>query len=304
MTNPEASIDTMTTPSDPHFFGVIALECTHDARIQREALQQADAAALAELLGRDLGALVPAVRDLDLAMAAVHFDPAEVLRPGWPLHARLNELRQRAPQHAQGPRVIALGADAQGDVPEMLRADVAMRDGVLRVLPFVLGGDADIVANVSQALEDNLLDLGMAKADTALHAQDTFVAKIEHARYLTVYDLAAMTGLQYRNQGLEHVWDLLETTLLAPDADAWLDMSPEPLVRYSGREARMALFTPAAWRARYAAGRDGDDCARIERGYGYFEGRQRQVASILQAHGVPVMFVHCDDAAHAREVLE
>lgn len=293
----------MTTLSDPHFFGVMALECTHDARIQHDALQQNDAAALAGLLGRDLGALVPAVRELDLAVAAVHFDPAEVLRPGWPLHTRLNELRQRAPQHAQGPRVIALGADARSDVPEMLRADGAMRDGVLRVVPFVLGGDADIVASVSHALEDNLLDLGMAKADTALHAQENFGAKIEHARYLTVYDMAAMTGLQYRNQGLDHVWDLLQATLLAPDTDAWLDMPPEPLVRYSVREARMAMFTPAAWRARYAVDRAGDDTARLERGYAYFEARQRQVASILQAHGVPVMFVHCDDATHARDVL-
>lgn len=282
----------------------MALECTHDARIRDDALRPADAAALAELLGRDLGALVPAVRELDLAVAAVHFDPAEVLRPGWPLHMRLNDLRLRAPQHAQGSRVIALGADANGEIPAMLHPDPAMRDGLLRVLPFVLGGDADIVANVGQKLEDNLLDLGMAKADTALHVQDAFGAKIEHARYLTVYDLAAMTGLQYRNQGLERVWALLETALLTPDAEAWLDALPEPLVRYASREARMALFTPNAWRARYAAGKYGDDCARLERGYEYFEARQRQLASILQAHGVSVVFVHCDDSSYARAVLE
>ncbi len=294
----------MTSLPDPHFFGVMALECQHDARIRYEALRSADAATLADLLGRDLGALVPAVRNLDLAIAAIHFDPAEVLRLEWPLHAHLNDLRLRAPQHAQEPRMIALGADANGDVPDMFRADAAMRDGSLRVLPFVLGGDAKIVADVSQALEDNLLDLGMAKADIALHAQDTFGTRIEHARYLTVYDLAAMTGLQYRNQRLEHAWELLETALLTPGAEAWLDALPEPLARYVGREARMALFTPHAWRARYAGGQGRDDGARLERGYEYFEARQRQVASILQAHGVPVMFVHCDDAVHAREALE
>lgn len=293
----------MTSLSDPHFFGVMALECTHAAHIQRDALQQADAATFANLLGRDLAALVPAVRDLDLVVAAVHFDPAEVLRPDWPLHTRLHDLRLHAPRHAQGPRVIALGADAHGHIPDLLRADPAMRDGMLRVLPFVLGGGADVVANASQAFEDNLLDLGMAKADTALHLQDAFGAKIEHVRYLTVYDLAAMTGLQYRNQGLEHTWALLETALLAPDAEAWLDALPEPLVRYAGREARMALFTPNAWRARYAAERVGDDRARLERGYEYFEARQRQVASVLQAHGVTVVFVHCDDAEHPRDIL-
>ncbi|MEJ7745432.1 MAG: hypothetical protein WKF61_01510 [Luteimonas sp.] len=293
----------MTTSSDTRFAGVIALECAPGTRIQRDALGQEQAASLAELLGRDLALLVPGVRDLDLVLAAIHYDPAEALRPGWPLHGMLDELRSRAPGRMQGPRVIALGADARGDVPAMFAADEAMRDGQLRVLPFVLDGEAAAVAAVNATLEDNLLDLGMARADTALHAQQAFGAKIEHARYLTVYDLAAMTGLQYRNQGLEHAWHLLESALLVPDAEAWLDALPEPLVRYANGEARMALFTPHAWRARYAAGLPDDDARKLERGYEYFEARQRQLASILQAHGVPVTFVHCDEAADARAAL-
>lgn len=294
----------ITELSDNRILGVIALECAPGSQIDHAALSQADAGTLAGLLGRDLAALAPGVRALDLACCAIHYDPAEVLRPGWPVHATLDQLQLHAPKRLQGPRVIGFGANADGEVPAMLRADAAMRDGQLRVLPFLLHGDAESVAVVNGMLEDNLLDLGMLKADTALHAQQTFGAKIEHARYLTLFDLAAMTALQYQNQGLEHLWHLLEAVLLAPDNEAWLDALPEPLVHYVAREARMALFTPDAWRARYAAALSDDDGARLERGYAYFEARQRQLASILQAHGVPVMFVHCDELSDARAALD
>lgn len=293
----------MTNLSDNRILGVIALECAPGSRIERDALGQADAGILAQLLGRDLGLLVPDVHELDLAFSAIHYDPAELLRPGWPLHDTLDELRLRAPKRMDGPRVIVFGAGPDGEVPAIFRADDAMRDGQLRVLPFLLGGDAEAVAVVNQRLEEILLDLGMVKADTALHAQEAFGARIEHARYLTVYDLAAMIGLQYRNQGLEHIWHLLEAVLLAPDSEEWLDALPEPLVRYADREARMALFTPNAWRARYATGLSDDDSVKLERGYEYFEARQRQLASILQAHGVPVTFVHCDERSDARTAL-
>ena len=48
-----------------------------------------------------------------------------------------------------------------------------------------------------------------------------------------------------------------------------------------------------AWRTRNAANES--DCARLERGFAYFQARQRQFAAVLDAHGVPVQFVHCVD---------
>src|SRR5690606_40467220 len=92
----------------------------------------------------------------------------------------------------QGPRVVAFGADASGDIPLPLQADPALTGGGLRVLPFILAGSADVLAVVSGALEEQLLPQGMASADTALLAQDGFQARIEHARYLSAHDLAAM----------------------------------------------------------------------------------------------------------------
>lgn len=278
-----------------HVAGVLALELAPGSEITRDALQQADAGTLASLLGRDLGALVEGVRALDLVFAAAHFDPAEVLRPGWPLHKRLEELRQRAPQAGQGPRIIAFGADAEGRLPQPFVCEDELRGGQLRVLPFLFTGEAAAAQPVAARMEQILLDLGMAKADTALHAQESFGARIEHARYLTVHDLAAMTALQYRNQGLEPLWTVIETALLRPGDTAELDQLPEPLLRYADGEARIALFSPDAWRKRHA-GLVGDDPEKLAHLHGLYEARQRQYAAVLRAHGIDAVFAHCEAA--------
>ncbi|GHC12192.1 hypothetical protein [Thermomonas carbonis] len=280
------------TPAEPAIFrGVIALELRDGAPPQHAALVAGAAGDLVAMLGRDLAALVPGVRDCDLALLTAHFDPAEALRPGWPLHRRASELLQRAPGQAQSARMIGFGADAAGTVPMPLQCDPDLHGGGLRILPFVLHGDA--ARQTGDALEDVLLDRGMAAADTALALQDGLGAQVEHARYLSLHDLAAMIALQYRNSGLDALWPLLETALLQPDAEAWLDASPEPLARYGDGEVRIAMLDPAAWRSRNAAGES--DCARLERGFEYFQARQRQFAAVLAAHGVPVQFVHCAD---------
>src|SRR5690606_2558340 len=159
--------------------------------------------------------------------------------------------------------------------------------GPLRLLPFVLLGADAVLEEVGEAFERDLVETGMAGADTALLAQELFGVQVEHARYLTLADLVAMTALQYEHAGLAPLWPLLEAALLAPSHEEWLDAPPEPLAHYADGEARIALFSPAAWRERYAADA-GDDDARLERGFAHFQARQRQFAAVLGAHGVPV----------------
>ncbi|UNT98579.1 hypothetical protein [Xanthomonas translucens] len=281
--------------------GVIALELSAGHPPAHAALPHALAAELAEKVGRDLAQLVPAVRELELSLAGAHFDPAEVLRPGWPMHRRLDELRARAPGRDAGPRLLAFGADADGTVPLPFQADTALLGGALRVVPFLLSGPAETLQPVAAALEDLLLAQGMAQPDTALLAQQAFGAQIEHARYLTVNDLAAMMSMQYDNQGLAPLWPLIETALLAPEQEEWLASPPEPLLRYRDGEVRMALFDPAGWCAYYA--HDRQDCERLQRVYEHYLARQRQLAAVLEAHGMPVLYVHCEAGQDARQAL-
>ncbi|HMT38856.1 MAG TPA: hypothetical protein PKD02_09225 [Thermomonas sp.] len=281
----------MPSTPEPIFHGVIALELRDGQPPREAALAVARAGDVAELLGRDLVALAPAAAGCDLALLGAHFDPAEALRPGWPLHRRVQELLQRAPGRGQGARAIGFGADAAGEVPLPLHCDPALAGGGLRVLPFVLQGEG--VEAVAAVLEAELLDRGMASPGLALALQDGLGASIEHARLLSLHDLLAMTALQYENAGLAPLWTLLEAALLEPDAEAWLDRAPEPLARYGDGEVRIALMDPVAWHARNAPAEA--DAARLERGFALFQARQRQFAAVLGAHGIDVNFVHCAD---------
>lgn len=290
------------TNPEMNALGVVALELAGGEQPRKAALSSEQAGELAALVGRDLAKLVPQASGLDLVLAAAHFDPAEALRPGWPLHRRLEELQMRAPGRNQGPRLLAFGADANGEVPLPLQADATLTGGGLRLLPFVLAGDdATLLRETRDALEEVLLANGMAQPDTALLAQNAFGARIEHARYFTVNDLAAMMAMQYDNQGLAALWPLLETALFATAEEHWLDTAPEPLLRYANGEARMALFDPAGWCAHY--GRDRNDGERLQRIYEQFLMRQRQMAAVLEAHGIEVLYVHVEAGQDAKVLL-
>ncbi len=287
---------------DMNALGVLALELAGGQQPRKAALSSDQAGELAALVGRDLAKLVPQVSGLDLVFAAAHFDPAEVLRPGLPIHRRLEELQARAPGRNQGPRLLAFGADASGEVPLPLQADTGLVGGGLRVVPFVLTGtDTGLLQEARDALEEVLLANGMAQPDTALLAQTGFAAQIEHARYFTFNDLAAMMAMQYDNQGLADLWPLLETAMFAPGQEQWLEAPPEPLLRYVGGEVRMALFDPAGWCAHY--GHERNACDRLQRVYEQYLMRQRQMAAVLEAHGIDVLYVHVHAGQDAKAML-
>jgi hypothetical protein len=282
---------------DLHLLGALALELAPGSGAQRESLDHDGAGALAARMAEDLAGFAPDAGSLQLVTVGAHYDAVELLRPGWPLHRELDQLAARAPGDARA-RVIAFGAHA-GTLPGALSPQGEHAGGPLRLVPFVLGGEPGATARVGEVFERDLMERGMAGAATALLAQDSFGLRVEHARYLTLHDLAAMMAMQYDHAGLAPLWPVLEAALLAPATEEWIDTGQEPVVHYADREARIALFTPQAWRARYAAGQANDseeDGKRLERGFGLFQARQRQYAAVLQAHGVPVTFVHCDQA--------
>ncbi|MBB1473175.1 MULTISPECIES: hypothetical protein [unclassified Luteimonas] len=285
--------------------GALALELAYGAGVAHDSVAQEQAGKLAALVAADLAAFAPDAALLDCTLVAAHYDPVELLRPGWPLHQELWQLAARAPRAAGGgARVIAFGHHA-GQLPGALSPSADFGGGPLRLLPFVLDGDPAVVARVAARCEADLMEEGMAGAATALAMQEAFGLRVEHARYLTVHDLCAMTALQYGHAGLEPLWPLLETALLSPAREAWLDAPPEPLLRYADGEVRMALLSPDAWRARYATGAveaadEADDVrhARLARGFAHFEARQRQFASVLRAHGITVSFAHASGDPH------
>ncbi|GAB2499172.1 hypothetical protein [Arenimonas alkanexedens] len=280
--------------------GALAVELSPGTTAARTALSPDEAGALAALVARDLDKLVPGVAALDLGLVAALFDPVELLRPGYPLHAELERLVARAPG-AAGGRVIGFGTGAEG-LPIPLRPAPEHAQGPLRLLPLLVRGDPGAVADVGERMEQVLLDTGMASADTALLAQDGFQATIEHVRLLTLNDLAAMMAMQYDHAGVGPLWLLLEAALLAPDREQWLDAPPEPLARYASGEVRIAMLDADAW-AEGGFAPTGADADRLVRAFERFQARQRQFAAVLEAHGIPVTFDHCPAGQDPRAVL-
>jgi hypothetical protein len=286
--------------------GALALELKPGTGMQRAVLDQDAAGELAGLVARDLSRFDDRSVELDLGLLGAAFDPVELLRPGWPLHRELRRMVAQAPG-AGLPRVIAF-ADREGRLPDNLQPQSEFGEGVLRLVPWLLRGPRAQTETVAAAFEGEapgtgLLETGMAGADTALCAQAAFGAQIEHARYLTVHDLAALIAMQYEHAGLGSVWPLIETALLAPDEEHWLDAPPEPLVRLAAGEARIALFDDEGWMASgFAPGGDRDE-ARLGRDFDRFQMRQRQLAALLQAHGLGVRFDHCSAGRDPRQVL-
>ncbi|MBS0456810.1 MAG: hypothetical protein JSS44_05715 [Proteobacteria bacterium] len=303
------------------FLGALALELRPGAHAERDALETAAAGQLAGQVAHDLHQLVPAVADFDLALLAAHYDPVELLRPGWPLHAAIAALVERAPGLSPRPsspdaqreapmaasRILAFGA-RDGVLPAAVPAPESdYAQGALRLVPFLLRGAADAgqrMAEVASALEETLFDRGMVGAATALYAQEAFAAPLEHARYASIHDLAVLMAMQYEHAGLTALWPLIETALLAPGAESWLDAAPEPLARYAHGEVRIALLDADGWRAGgFAPAALGADAGKLERAFAQFEARQRQFAAILGAHAIAVRFDHCPPASDPRATL-
>lgn len=265
-----------------HCFGALALEVAAPPAL--DALDREQAEALAGHVAIDLQRMLPGVPRLDLAMVAAHFDPTELLRPRWPLHAALSDLAQRAPGQGRG-RVIAFGA-VDGRLPApVLQPDAALAGGPLRLLPFALLGEPAIVSEVGEAMESRLLETGMAGAATALFAQQAFGGKLEHARYLSLHDLCAMTAMQYEHAGLAALWPLIEVALLAPESALVVDQPPEPRMRIDAGVVRIEHPDLARWREQGRAPVGADETAAA-RAHARFGQRIAQFRAVLEAHGI------------------
>lgn len=266
-------------------FGVVALELVPGAEPARLQLQREAAARCADGVANDLARLLPAAAALDLSLAGALLDPAEVLRPGWPVHDALHTMARRAPG-APGGRVLAFGA-GDGRMPDpALEPATALAGGPLRLLPWQLSGPAAELATAAARLEELLLERGMVEAATALALQEAFGVALEHVRLATLHDLLALTAMQYRHAALEGTWDVVETALLRPGEACFRAADGPPLL---WREGQVALGTlaQAAWQAAGLAPAGGD----AARAFAYWRMRERQLRAVLEAHGLRVIEV-------------
>ena len=257
---------------------VLALELSPGEPPQRLTLTRDEAAELAALVADDLHALVPGVAQARLTLSGALFDAVELLRPGFPVWATLDELARRVPR-GQLENVVAFG-HYQGRMPaQPLEPDPAYADGPMRFLPLSLLAAEELAGALSERLEVELVGRGEAGARTADWLMRTLGVRLEHARYLSRNDLLALTCVQYEHVNLAALWQLLEAALLTPYRPETALSARGLALRYA--DGKVWMQSPAQW----LAAQDGDTAERSHAFAGaVFE--LRQYAALLQAHGL------------------
>ncbi|MET0330673.1 MAG: hypothetical protein ABW154_04515 [Dyella sp.] len=267
---------------------VLALELAAGEVPSQLTLSRDQAAELAALIATDLHALLPAVAQARLGVAGALFDTVELLRPGFPVWATLDELARRVPRgHLEN--VVAFGSH-EGRMPaQPLQPDPTYADGPMRLVALSLLAPAELAEELAERMEVELVGRGEAGARTADWLMRQLGITLEHARYLSRNDLLALTCVQYEHVNLAPLWTLLEAALLTPyRSESSLSARGLPL-RYA--EGKLHVPGPAAWLAeqRGPLEQRPHELAGI-----LFE--LRQYAALAQAHGVPLQL---QDAAPA-----
>lgn len=259
---------------------VLVLELSAGQTPSRRMLSRDEAAELAELMAHDIQQLVPAASNARLALAGALFDGVELLRPGFPVWATLDELARRVPRgHLEN--VVAFGTHGGHMPAQPLEPDPAFAEGPMRVLPLSLLAPQDLAIELGQQLEIELIGRGEAGERTADWLIRTLGVQLEHARYLSRNDLLALTCVQYEHVSLAALWALLETALLTPTREeAALSARGLPL-RYA--HGTVHAESPSRWVRKLPEG----TADRVHAFAGVmFE--LRQYSALLQAHALPL----------------
>jgi hypothetical protein len=268
---------------------VLALEPVAGEAPARTTLSRDEAAELAELIATDLHALVPQVSETRLALAGALFDQVELLRPGFPVWATLDELARRVPR-GQLDNVVAFGSH-DGHMPaQPLEPSPLFADGPMRLLPLSLLAPDTLAGELSEQLEVQLVGRGEAGALTADWLMRTLGIRLEHVRYLSRNDLLALTCVQYEHVNLAPLWTLLEAALLTPQRTESTLSARGLTLHYA--HGQVLVQSPAQWLALSA--QTGDLTQRAHAFAGIvFE--LRQYAALLEAHQLPLRLQPIDD---------
>jgi hypothetical protein len=274
-----------------HCPAVLAIELRGPAPATLPCVPTEQAALLVDAVAADLSRLLPGVEGLGLAVAGALFDAAQVLRPGWPLFQELALLYRRERRGDPAPAVMGLGSAGGRMASPVLEPEPGLGGGPLVLVPFVLVGEDALAQQVGSRMEQVFTEQGLAGAAVPLFLAQGFGLEVEHARYLTRFDLCALAAVQLDHAGLGPVWPLLEAALLAPGTTQFARSEGGAGWRCASGSVRGAAFGFGTWARGPGAALPAD--ARAE-GFAETLLMQRRAAALLAAHGLPPAWVAVD----------
>lgn len=262
---------------------VLAIEPVTGEFAARSTLSRDEAAELAALIATDLHGVVPAVDAARLAVVGGLYDPVELLRPGFPVWATLEDLARRHPRQHLG-NVVAFGSH-EGQMPDPVFEPAKIYEhGPMRLLPLTLLAPPESADDISGDIEVQLVGQGATGNLTADWLMRKLGLRIEHARYFSRGDILAMVSVQYESVSLAPMWSLLEAALLTPDRSEHVLSARGLTLRYEGRE--VIAQSPADWLATQHW--HDEDLAQRAHDFAGIVFELRQYTTILDAHGVPL----------------
>jgi hypothetical protein len=151
----------------------------------------------------------------------------------------------------------------------------------MRYLPLLIEAEAGYADALGTRLEQVLANAGEASAECADVLMRGYGLRLQHARYMSLTDLLALTCVQYEHAGFAAHWPLLEAALLTP---ARREQATSPRgARWQWTGTHVALETPRAFIARTQPPAD----ARVH-AYAAAVFELRQAAALLRAHALPL----------------
>ena len=233
--NRDVAVSSQKTEPDSartHLMALVAVECESPGVPPRPTLDRQMASVLADALAHDLAAQIPQIALLDFVFAGALYDQAQLLRPQWPLHAALADSLERLPRQSSDGHVVALGTH-EGRLPtSVLEPEDALYGSPMLVMPWLLSGPTEIIAEVAQRLERDLMERGLIGAELALAIGEAFEVKTAHARHMTTLDLCSLACAQYEHAGLGGIWQIIETALLRPDQEQAVTLDDGSSLKY------------------------------------------------------------------------
>lgn len=266
------------------WMGVLALEPVAEAQPQRRMLTRPVAEGLNDAMGAQLARFLPSGHDYGFAWSAALYDPAQLLRPGFPVHQELEHLFAAGQRHGLAAGHCLVLCEREGRMPTArLEPDPALGSGTLYTIPIALTGSEAAIAAARQRLESVLYDEGLADPAVVFELHRDLKLAFEHVRLMSLDDLAAMMAAQLEHVGLACAWTLIEEALYG--------RPPARLESQTPLGQALLLDDGAAWIEfetwSLHARRHSQDGAPALDAYAAQLHEFRQLQGLLSAHGLP-----------------
>ena len=233
-----------TTPPAPARRAGAGTHARHAAERRRSTRRRQRAARGA--MAHDLAGFAPGAATLELVTVGAHYDAVEVLRPAGRCIANSNS-SPRARQ-CRGARVIAFGAH-DDRLPGALAPRPITRAGRCVWCPSCSAAMTDASRARRRCLRTRVDGTRHGgRCDGVGGAGGVRPARSNTRATSPLHDLAAMMALQYEHAGLAPLWPVLESRAAGARCRGMDRSGTRTGGAYTEGEARIALFTPQAWR--------------------------------------------------------